>query len=82
MLYAAYMLQLTLHVMSPCVYCADKVGFVSLQAALDLLIRAAGSDLQSHSESLSLLRGMNEFLSKIFAHLLSCLGKIWYEINT
>jgi len=57
-------------------YCADKVGFVSLQAALDALIMAAGSDLQSHSESHSLLRGMNEFLSKIFTYLLSSLGKI------
>jgi len=48
----------------PCIYCAAKAGFVSLQAALDALIRAAGSDLQSHSESHSLLRGMMNFFQK------------------
>ena len=73
-------LYLTLCIVRPCIYCADKVGFISFQAALDALIRAACSDIQSHSESYSVLKGMNEFLSKSSPHFLSSLGKVWYEI--
>lgn len=49
-------------VVRPCIYCAGKVGFVSLQAALDALIGAAGSDY-SHTVKAILYLGewMNFF---------------------